>query len=277
MKTFSWEYTTNNGQKDFWLEVFKQAAYVKPTICAQVEVNVILSGQLRLYTQGKIFDFSGDDVFSLNPGQSYSLQVLSEPCYVMRLSVNKNIRFGGQIDYYFGNTLRCASTENNRDAMEYRMIRYYLALICEALLKAEKVDLFEANGLMILLQAHLIKYFTAIQNMPRIEPNILDPEVQSIMDYTEEHYLAPLTLNDVSAMAGKNRSYFSSYFKKQTGFGWYSYLIHLRLRQAVTLLNDTEDTLLHIAFSSGFCDSKSFFTAFKRFFRYFPQRVPSGQ
>ena len=53
--------------------------------------------------------------------------------------------------------------------------------------------------------------------------------------YMQNHYMEPITLELVADKVGFNSSYFSSFFKKETGAGFADYLIQLRMEKAKEL------------------------------------------
>jgi len=271
MELFRKEYLNEEGIPEFWITIRKAEPYTAVFCSEEINLVLVLCGRVRIYSEGKFNDFSAGDIYSINPKQFYSQQLLQENTHLMILSMDAAVRARGQIDYWFGNRFVCCSNENTRSAPEYRFIRYYLAGMFHAMSQEDGVYQFELNGQMIVLHAHLIRHFTAIENLPIFTPPKVDAAAQAAAEYTKNHFLRPLTLEDVSRVAGKNRTYFSSYFKKQMGYSWYQFLTWQRLGKAAELLNETEDKLVDIAFASGFYDSKSFFTAFKRFFGLSPK------
>ena len=62
----------------------------------------------------------------------------------------------------------------------------------------------------------------------------------------QNHYMEPITLELVADKVGFNSSYFSSFFKKETGAGFADYLIQLRMEKAKELLKDTKDTVKEV-------------------------------
>jgi two-component system response regulator YesN len=82
--------------------------------------------------------------------------------------------------------------------------------------------------------------------------------------FMQENYHKPLTLEDVSAVAGFNSTYFSTVFKKVTGENFLEYLSQLRMKEARELLCDGHLRIEDIAEKVGYADTKYFVKLFKK-------------
>lgn len=80
--------------------------------------------------------------------------------------------------------------------------------------------------------------------------------------YIMEHYAEPLTLEEVSEIAGLVPNYFSSQFKKVTGDGFAHYLIGVRMDAAKRYLQQTSLPVSEIAGRVGYNDVKYFTKTF---------------
>lgn len=76
-------------------------------------------------------------------------------------------------------------------------------------------------------------------------------------------YLDPnLNMVDLAEMLRTNRTYLSQYFNREKNCSFYDYVNGLRIRNALRLLDTTEDKIEFIALNSGF----SSITTFRRIF-----------
>ncbi|MGE5613773.1 MAG: response regulator transcription factor [Bacillota bacterium] len=82
--------------------------------------------------------------------------------------------------------------------------------------------------------------------------------------YINEHYFEKIVLEDIANMVGLNPVYFSVLFKKETGMNFSNYLINLRMEKAKDLLRSTNDTMVAIADSVGYKDTKYFSQLFAK-------------
>ncbi len=82
--------------------------------------------------------------------------------------------------------------------------------------------------------------------------------------YINDHYNQNLTLENVSDHIGFNPTYFSVFFKKETGKNFSEYLTELRIKNAKLYLISTDMDIADIAEEVGYNDLKYFSKLFKR-------------
>ena len=85
-----------------------------------------------------------------------------------------------------------------------------------------------------------------------------------VEDYINEHFAEDLRLEDVAAMAGFSKYYFTRLFKQYRDTSFYKYLNQKRINYAKTLLPDPELTVLDVANRSGFSSPSAFWRMFRQ-------------
>lgn len=80
-----------------------------------------------------------------------------------------------------------------------------------------------------------------------------------------------MTLDTMANHFHMNASYFSSYFKKNTGKNFKEFLISVRLQHALQLLVSTNMHNYEIADAVGFNDIRSFTDQFQKIYHKTPQ------
>ena len=88
--------------------------------------------------------------------------------------------------------------------------------------------------------------------------------IRAAKQYIQEHFAQPLTLEEVSGIAGFNPSYFSSLFKKECGQNFIEYLAEVRIAKAKELLRDSNLSVAEICEAVGYLDLKYFTKTFKK-------------
>jgi two-component system response regulator YesN len=76
--------------------------------------------------------------------------------------------------------------------------------------------------------------------------------------------MKPITLDDVSTIVGFNTTYFSTVFKKETGFTFLEYLSNIRMNKSKELLKETNKNIAAVCEEVGYSDVKYFTRSFKK-------------
>ncbi len=96
---------------------------------------------------------------------------------------------------------------------------------------------------------------------------------EKAIEYIKEHYSdSGLCVDMVCSHLGVGTTYFSSIFKKQTGMNFVAYLTKVRMDEAVTLLENTEDKSYVIANKVGYEEPTYFSYVFKKQFGMSPAK-----
>ena len=99
--------------------------------------------------------------------------------------------------------------------------------------------------------------------------NSQEQYVSEALYYMEMECAGKLTVSDVAAHVGLNRSYFSSIFKEHTKISPQEYLILLRMSKACELFRYPNSTVANVANSLGL-EASVFFRHFKRIYGITP-------
>ena len=89
--------------------------------------------------------------------------------------------------------------------------------------------------------------------------------VKSAINFIRLKYSEPITVEEIAAACGLNRSYLTRLFKHATGYTPQSYLSSYRIKKATELLTESTESVSSIAFLVGYSDAFTFSKAFKRF------------
>ena len=75
---------------------------------------------------------------------------------------------------------------------------------------------------------------------------------QKVLNYIHDHYTEPLTNNSLAKLFNYHPNYISQLFVQRTGSSLHQYLLGIRVRHALYLLQTTELSIKEIAAQSGF-------------------------
>ncbi len=95
----------------------------------------------------------------------------------------------------------------------------------------------------------------------RIERDVR--RMQQICAYVMAHYVHAISLDDIAAEMGMNRSAFCSYFKRCKGVTFSQFVTRYRLNTACELLKQTQQQVSEICYAVGFNDVPHFNRVFK--------------
>ncbi len=120
----------------------------------------------------------------------------------------------------------------------------------------------------------LIMYFDEIINSYQKHKNGKNFEKSIILEairYVNENYKNEITLSSISNHVMLNSSYFSHFFKTQTGECFSDYLIKVRMEHAKQLLNNNPGIKIHaVCESVGYKSQPYFYKAFQAYTGYSP-------
>lgn len=99
-------------------------------------------------------------------------------------------------------------------------------------------------------------------NPMRIERDVR--RMQQICTYVMAHYVHAISLDEIAAEVGMNRSAFCSYFKRCKGMTFFEFLSAYRIDTACEMLMTTSLSISEICYAVGFNDVPHFNRIFKR-------------
>lgn len=96
--------------------------------------------------------------------------------------------------------------------------------------------------------------------------------VRDVINYMQSHFRSPLTLHDLAKQTGYSDCHFSRIFKETTQTTPIQYLLFFRLEYAANTLKTTDDSVLTIAYDSGFNHLSYFIKCFKNQYGVSPKQ-----
>jgi two-component system, response regulator YesN len=106
----------------------------------------------------------------------------------------------------------------------------------------------------------------ATSTLESIRTNTVSRQIQSIVDYVQEHLSDPsLTLHETSKHFFFNASYLSRIFKQYTGMSFREYVNKQRIEQARKFLDDPNAKAYEVGVRVGIDDPNYFSTLFKKY------------
>lgn len=86
--------------------------------------------------------------------------------------------------------------------------------------------------------------------------------IQKVAEYVMAHYVHTITLDDIAAHIGMNRSAFCTFFKRNKGMTFSQFVTQYRLETACELLKTSQKQVSEICYAVGFNDLPHFIRVF---------------
>ena len=86
-----------------------------------------------------------------------------------------------------------------------------------------------------------------------------------VIDYIKVHYSEKISVEDLVDHTFRSKTYLNSKFKQDTGQTINNYLNLYRIREAIRLIRDTDETIDYISEKVGFANYRYFITVFKKY------------
>ena len=234
-----------------------------------MEILFVIKGALNVYTEHGIFQLKEDDflVISANEGHASMLEAPETIAAVMHISqeyLDRVCRSDGRFPCIFHPAKELDKTS---ERIRSAFAEFYLSLSVHsgtgARICAEGKVMEIVGTLMMKFVPDRIPLSSSASPKQR-------QKLRETITYIDEHFLQPLTLEEVAAYVGMNPSYLSVFLKKHMRIGFHEYLTRKRLGRAIWLLNNAKHSILAIAEESGFPDAKALHAAFKKYFKITP-------
>lgn len=102
--------------------------------------------------------------------------------------------------------------------------------------------------------------------------NNINPAIEKIIEYSFNHYLEPITLQQIATVADMSIPTFCRFFKKNIKKTYFDFLQELRISHACKILSNTNKPILEICYESGYNSWAHFSKQFKQVKKITPSK-----
>ncbi len=236
---------------------------------SNLEFDLVIDGMIKGVINGKPVDVYPGEFFFVNSGELHetsSDDICALNTVTILLSYNLLREYCEDIDsYYFdfsGNEkakqkvkrliIECAYLFEQKENFYELEISIVLRKICSILLNDCRKEKQE-------------KGYNRYEQKSMIN-------IKKAIGFMEKNFASSFSLADIALEIGMSPTYFSRFFKKNTGETFYSYLNKIRLYYAHRELLNSDHSITEIAFNNGFANVKSFIEVFKSVYNTTPSR-----
>lgn len=114
------------------------------------------------------------------------------------------------------------------------------------------------------LMLHRLMEMFFSRELPQPDFMTRNGAIKRAVAFIDSRYAEPLTRDMAAQLSGFNESYFSSLFRKETGWSFGEYLNRVRIDEAKRRLLGTSEKIGDIAYQTGFADASYFGKAFQK-------------
>ena len=229
------------------------------------EIYYLFSGKLHYLIEDNLFDINAGDIVLINKNK-------------LHMTKKPDTLYGENIKIYIDDNCMDSlgiNSEKFKDCFEFIHIiipdrkKKYIEEIFTKIRREYKNDDFFSrqitNNLVYELMANVYKLIFVDK-----EDNYIDSfstetkEINIVIRYVYNNYSEELTLSKIARLVNMNPSYFSRCFKKTTGIGLMDYVNNIRIKNAVSLISDTNMSLTEIAHACGYNNQSYFCRQFQK-------------
>lgn len=146
--------------------------------------------------------------------------------------------------------------------------------LVEKLLRLDQCDGIQFPIIFLDLLLSILHELSSAQYIEKpTRLSIAEQRLRQIDIYTSCNYARNITLTDVAKHVGMNRSSFCSFFKRETGQTYLTYLNSYRLKVARQLIEQRDESISAICWQCGFNDLGYFDRLFRREFGISPSEI----
>lgn len=235
-----------------------------------VEIIVPVEGPYVVTMAQQTYDLVPGDIFLIPGGE---LHALTPPSRGARFILLIDMGMLGQIKgtSYLASCLSQPVLINRSTcpsiyAEEASLVRQ----MCEDYLQDGSLRDVTIYTRMLTFLIHYGKFRQSLEGnyaMTQLSPNSqknYTEKISAVLDYMDRHFAEDLTLEHVAAVAGFSKYHFSRTFKQLSGYNFYDYLLHRRIKASEMLLMKRGLSISQIALHSGFSSIATFNRTFKK-------------
>ncbi|MFE5318847.1 AraC family transcriptional regulator [Paenibacillus sp. NPDC056579] len=116
------------------------------------------------------------------------------------------------------------------------------------------------------VKLHLLLLLIQFKELAQVQPPpaAYNPHIKELIRYIDDHYMNPITLEQLQQEFQLSKYYISHLFKETTHFTVFEYILNRRIVEAKKLLEHTELPIIQVAMSCGFNNLQHFYRIFQR-------------
>lgn len=239
----------------------------------EMEIIYVKSGVGKVYIDMNFYDIQSGDIIIINKEALHYLYndtdtTLKYEAIIFDLSLLQN-SFLDYCQVTFINPLIENNLKTNHIIKDsyigYDEILYYVCKIIKSYNNGNFGFQLEIKGLLFNLFYELFNNaYIQKPSSEFIDNNNKLFKLKNVIKYIYDNYNKPLSIKELSRIAGYSEYHFIRFFKSQTGKTCTNFINALRIEKSLDLLINTNLSITDIAFNVGYDDVSYFIKIFKR-------------
>jgi len=238
------------------------------------EISLILGGRGIYQVNEKSYDFREGDIFLFSTNEIHCItEVLTgEDLHILNLQFEPrfvwipgndtfDLRY---LDVFFHRSELFQHQLKHDDSRSYEIKKLLMTIDAEFQKKSDYYEMMVKNMLLTALVHIRRNYREYFQNSIHPHNVRIVHQLNSVMQYIDEHIFDDLSIRMLAEKAHMSRSHFSALFCELNGISAWEYIISKRVAHAAHLLQSTEMSIMEIAMTCGFNTAANFNHAFKK-------------
>ena len=262
-----------------------EKACYKEVVPVDARLFYVLNGHGKIQVKDKEYEMTPFSLLIINSGVPYRIMTPeSSVCYI---AINFDYTQAGT-DYAL--PLSPVAIEKFKPEMLVDFHTFEDVSVLTEVLHIKKIDVIQKNLKRIIKEySHKLLYHESksghllagciVDSIRFFEIGNSDPEKEPsnrILSYIHMNYRENLTNISIGEKFQYHPNYVSYLIKHTTGMPVHQYIIHVRLMNAASLLENTALSVGEIAAACGFCDTAYFSRYFKKYFGISPSKYKNN-
>lgn len=225
------------------------------------EMDVLINGSKRTINNGDFFFCNSKDIHATNVASGTKIYKY----FVIQLSYSNILNFYRKDEQCYFDVY---------DSVAYHELKLQIEKLID-IVTNHNVEYADIRTNQIILEIYHILLTKCISNdFKLISKTFVDNGyAKYIMKYVSEHYMEPITLNQLGKLVGLSPQYLSKYFKKTTNMGVLQYINLIRLHKANEEVLNESSSITEAAVNNGFPSAKAYCETCKKVLGITPGRL----
>ena len=239
--------------------IIKKAVPGSVLVQPELVILYLLEGKMEIRCYEEKILMKSEDIFLLSPGMECEFLHASDvicgtafysPAVLSKIMRDRNIMLYAD-----------SARDMNHSYSDLREILQEMTK--EYTLHTHETSAY-MDSLMLKLLDCLIEKYQVRKGIIETGAGAKDVRMRRMMQYITRNLNEEISLTELAKEMYVSASTLSRIFKKNTGYYFADYVMHMRIRNSLPQLQSTEQTITQVALNSGFSSSAAFNRSFKK-------------